>query len=105
MAEHVQIQFTAGDRATADAIATTLLEQRLAACVQVLGPVISRYWWDGSIEMAEEWLCLAKTTATRRDEVVEAVRSAHPYDVPEVLVSPVNGLADYLGWIDEIVGE
>ena len=104
MAEHVQVQFTMGERTAADAIATALLERRLAACVQVLGPATSRYWWDGVIEHAEEWLCLAKTTAARADELVAAIVDLHPYEVPEVLVVPVTGSAPYLDWIDGSVG-
>jgi periplasmic divalent cation tolerance protein len=104
VSDHVQLQFTVGDRATADGLAAGLLEQRLVACVQVLGPITSQYWWEGAIEVAEEWLCLAKTTRARADEVVAAVRAQHPYEVPEVLISPVTGSADYLDWIDETVG-
>lgn len=104
MSEHVQLQFSIDDRAAADAIAGALLERRLVACVQVLGPMTSRYWWKGSIEVAEEWLCLAKTTAARADEVVAAIRDLHPYDVPELLVSPVGGFDAYLAWIAATVG-
>jgi periplasmic divalent cation tolerance protein len=103
MAAHAQVQFTVADRSTADAIAGELLERRLVACVQVVGPVTSRYRWQGALETSEEWLCLAKTTAARADDVVAAVRALHPYDVPEVLASPVTGLADYLAWIDDSV--
>jgi periplasmic divalent cation tolerance protein len=103
MTEHVQVQFTVDDRAVADIIATELLERRLAACVQVLGPVTSRYRWEGALETSEEWLALVKTTAGRADVVVEAIRARHPYDVPEVLVTPVTGLPGYLAWIDDSV--
>jgi len=82
------------------AVADALLEARLAACVQVLGPMTSRYWWEGAREEATEHLLLAKTRADLVDRVVEAARGAHPYDVPEVLATPVvGGDADYLRWV------
>jgi periplasmic divalent cation tolerance protein len=81
-------------------VADALLEPRLAACVQVLGPMTSRYWWEGKREESVEWLLLAKTRDDLVDRVVEAVRAAHPYDVPEVLATPVEGGdADYLRWV------
>ena len=70
--------------------------------MQVLGPVESRYWWGGTVETATEWLCVAKTTADRYDEVEAAIRSAHSYDVPEILALPVvRGSAPYLRWLGE----
>ncbi len=81
-----------------------MLEGRLAACVQVVGPVRSRYWWEGRLETAVEWLCVAKTTADRVDEVVAVIVAAHPYDTPEVIVIPVVGGNDrYLRWVDDTV--
>jgi periplasmic divalent cation tolerance protein len=100
----VQVQATAGSREEADRIAATLLERRLAACVQVLGPVESRYWWDGALESATEWLCLAKTTAERVDAVVGAVHDVHSYDTPEVIATPVRGGSErYLRWVRQTV--
>ncbi|HWC09716.1 MAG TPA: divalent-cation tolerance protein CutA [Acidimicrobiales bacterium] len=100
----VQVQTTAGSREEADRLASVLLERRLAACVQLLGPVESRYWWEGRVESASEWLCLAKTTAARVDEVVAAIGDAHSYDTPEVLVTAVrDGNERYLRWVEETV--
>jgi periplasmic divalent cation tolerance protein len=102
--ECVQVQTTAGSREEADRIAAALLERRLAACVQVLGPVESRYWWDGALESATEWLCLAKTTADRVDAVVGAVQDVHSYDTPEVIATPVTGGSErYLRWVASTV--
>lgn len=96
----VQVTTTAPDEATAGAIASALLEARLAACVQVDGPITSRYWWDGAIEEATEWRCVAKTTAAAAPDAIAAVLDAHPYDVPEVLVTPVlDGSAAYAEWV------
>ena len=100
----VQVQTTAGSKEEADRLASVLLERRLAACVQVLGPMESRYWWEGALESATEWLCLAKTTADRVDEVVAAIGEAHSYDTPEVLATTVAGGNErYLRWVEDTV--
>ena len=99
----MQVTTTAPDEATADAIADALLDARLAACVQVDGPIRSRYWWDGAIDEATEWRCVAKTVASRAGEVVAAIVSVHPYDVPEVLVTAVVGAHDaYAAWVSDV---
>jgi len=98
----LQVTTTAGSREEARALAGVLLERRLAACVQVVGPVESRYRWEGRLETATEWLCVAKTTAGRYDEVEAAIRQAHSYDVPEILAVPVVGGSEaYLRWVAE----
>jgi periplasmic divalent cation tolerance protein len=100
----VQVQTTAGSKEEADRLASVLLERRLAACVQVLGPMESRYWWQGTLESATEWLCLAKTTADRVDDVVAAIGEAHSYDTAEVLATAVGGGNErYLRWVEETV--
>jgi len=100
----VQVQTTTSSEDDADRLAAAMLEGRLAACVQVVGPVRSRYWWDGQLEAAVEWLCLAKTTDDRVDEVIAVIVTAHSYDTPEVIVTPVVGGNDrYLQWVDDTV--
>jgi periplasmic divalent cation tolerance protein len=100
MLEFLQVLTTAGTREEADAIAQALVEAGLAACVQVVGPVTSRYWWDGAIETADEWLCLAKTTAARYPDVEDAIRQLHSYDEPEIVAVPVvAGSPSYLDWV------
>ena len=84
----------------ADQITQVLLDARLAACVQTIGPITSRYVWNDSIETATEYLVLVKTTAGQADAAVAAIVEAHSYDVPEVLVTPViGGHAPYLEWV------
>jgi periplasmic divalent cation tolerance protein len=96
----IQVITTTGTKQDASKVARALIEARLAACVQVVGPVTSRYWWKDEIEEAEEWLCLIKTTANLFERLEEAIRAAHPYDVPEILATPVvAGSADYLAWL------
>lgn len=101
----VQVATAAGSREEADRIAGALLDARLVACVQVVGPVHSRYWWRGAQETAEEWLCLAKTTAERAPAAMDAIAGAHSYETPEVTVTPiVDGSPAYLAWISSEVG-
>ena len=85
-------------------MASSVLGRRLAACVQVLGPVESRFWWEGRLDTASEWRCLSKTTTDRLDEVVEAISEAHSYDTPEIIALPVVGGSDgYLRWVADVV--
>ena len=100
--KHIQIAATAGNRDEADRIATTLVDRRLAACVQIVGPIRSVYRWQGQIEHSEEWLCQIKTTRERYDAVEEAIREIHSYDCPEIIATPiVAGSAAYLQWLAE----
>lgn len=99
--EHIQVFAAAGSRVEAGGIADALVEARLAACVQIVGPIESRYRWRGEIETAEEWLCIAKTRASRFDDVAATIRAVHSYEVPEITALPiVAGSTDYLAWID-----
>jgi len=102
----VQVVTTVPDEATAGAIADALLDARLAACVQVDGPIRSRYRWNGAVEESTEHRCTIKTTAAAAERVVTTVRELHPYDVPEILVVPVlDGDAAYLAWLRAEVGD
>lgn len=95
-----QITVATGTRDEADRIAGALLGGRLAACVQVIGPVESRYWWEGALESATEWLCLVKSRTSLVDRVVATVRAEHSYDTPEVVAVPiVAGDPAYLAWL------
>lgn len=100
MPDYIQVLTTAGSEAEADRIGAALLDARLAACVQVLGPIASRYRWKGEVETAQEWLCLAKTEAARYADVEAAIRAAHSYEEPEIVATPiVAGNSGYLDWI------
>jgi periplasmic divalent cation tolerance protein len=99
-----QVLTTTGSKEEAARVADALLGKRLAACVQVAGPVESRYWWDGALETAAEWLCVAKTTEDRLEEAVAEIRRAHSYDTPEVTATRIAyGDPAYLRWIAEEV--
>ncbi len=81
-------------------IARRIVDERLAACVQVGGPVTSTYRWQGAVETAREFLLVAKTRVDHLPELTERVRAMHPYEVPEVTAVPiVGGSGDYLDWI------
>jgi periplasmic divalent cation tolerance protein len=105
MTEYVQVLTTVGSEKEAAKIGNALLEQRLAACVQTIGPIGSRYHWRGELEEASEWQCLAKTEAALYPEVEAAIRAAHSYEEPEILAIPVlAGSRGYLDWISANVG-
>jgi periplasmic divalent cation tolerance protein len=98
--DYLQVSIAAGSEEEAERIAAALVERRLAACVQVLGPIASRYRWQGKVEQAREWLCLAKTEASRYPELEAAIRELHSYDEPEIVATPiVAGSAGYLDWV------
>jgi periplasmic divalent cation tolerance protein len=99
--EHIQVVTTTARREEAEQIARTLVEQRLAACAQVLGPITSVYHWQGNIETDEEWQCWAKSRRDLYDRIEQTIRRLHPYEVPEILAVPVvAGNASYLEWVD-----
>lgn len=100
----VEIRTTLGDRAAADALAARLVGGRLAACVQIDGPIASTYAWRGAVETAEEWRCTCKTTAARADACRAAILAAHPYDTPEIIAATVAASAAYAAWVAESVG-
>ena len=88
------------DRESAERLARTLVECRLAACVNVLAPCASLYMWKGSVESADEYPMLIKTTRDRYPELEARIRSGHPYELPEIIAVPVAaGLPDYLEWV------
>jgi periplasmic divalent cation tolerance protein len=103
--DFLQVSTTTANRDEADRIAAALVEQRLAACVQIVGTVHSVYRWQGQVECAEEWLLLVKTTRDAYAAVEAAIRKLHSYECPEVIATPIaEGSADYLRWLAEQVG-
>jgi periplasmic divalent cation tolerance protein len=96
----VVIHCTCPDAATADRIASSLVDERLAACVQQLPGLRSTYRWQGRVEHADEVLLLIKTAADRIPAVFERVSALHPHDVPELLALDVrDGTPAYLDWV------
>jgi periplasmic divalent cation tolerance protein len=94
---------TAPSQEQADAIAQTLVEAKLAACVTVL-PVRSIYTWQGGVHKDQEWQLLIKSDLGKFAELETTIRSMHPYEVPEIIALPIMyGSAPYLQWLAESV--
>ncbi|MCL0052259.1 divalent-cation tolerance protein CutA [Peptococcaceae bacterium] len=105
MEEYIQVFTTTEKEEDAKKIAKTIVEERLAACVQILGPITSTYWWKESIETSKEWLLFIKSKKSMYEELEKAIKSIHPYQVPEIIAVPVTaGSKDYLGWLKKELG-
>ena len=100
MTEFIQVFTTVDSEEGANEIASRLLEERVASCVQVFGPFKSSYWWKGKIERAREWFCLIKGMEKDYSIIESNIKKVHPYHVPEIIALPVlEGNTDYLRWI------
>jgi len=100
MPDFIQVTTAVDNAEDAQSIASAVVGQRLAACVQIIGPIQSTYWWEGDVQVSEEWLCLIKTRADLFDQLSAVVHQVHPYDVPELIATPVAaGSKAYLDWI------
>jgi periplasmic divalent cation tolerance protein len=100
----VLVLTTLGAGTDAEALARTVVEERLAACVNVLPPMTSIYRWKGQIEDDREHQIIIKTTAGRVAALQHRLRELHPYELPEFLVLPAGGGAEaYLSWVRESV--
>lgn len=98
--ELIQVFTTVAEKNDASTIASLLVERRLAACVQVSGPLDSSYWWNDRIETAREWQLLVKTRGELYTAVESAIREVHPYDEPEILATPVVSVSPgYRAWM------
>jgi periplasmic divalent cation tolerance protein len=98
----LQVQTTTDSRAEAIELAHAAVAARLAACAQVAGPIASTFWWEESLERAEEWLIMLKLPADRYDELAEFLAERHSYDEPEIIATPiVAGSPGYLSWMEE----
>ena len=95
---------TAGSEEEARKIAHHLVENRLAACVNVLPQIESIYRWQGKVDSSREWLLLIKTTAARSSQVCQTISELHSYEVPECIVLAIeSGHSPYLRWLEESV--
>jgi periplasmic divalent cation tolerance protein len=95
----LQIITTTATAEDARRIGRELVERRLAACVQIVGPIESVYRWQGNIETAQEWQCWIKTRGDFYSRVEQTVRELHRYEVPELLTMVAEGSQDYLDWL------
>jgi len=95
---------TTASREDAQSIALTLVSHRIAACVNIVGPMESVYRWKGDVENAQEYLLIIKTSAERVPTLREELRRVHPYELPELIEFGIEGgLPEYLDWIGESV--
>ena len=100
MKDCIVVLVTAPDAEVAARLARTLVEEKLAACGNVLPGLRSIYRWQGKVEEASEALLLVKTTRWRFPEIVDRVRALHPYELPEIVAIPIAaGYDEYLDWI------
>jgi periplasmic divalent cation tolerance protein len=104
MSGAIQVMTTLGSQHDAEQMASDLVDRRLAACVQIVGPIHSTYRWQGRVETSQEWMCIIKTRADRYSALEQAILAAHPYDMPEIVSVPiVGGSQAYCQWLDESV--
>ncbi len=105
MTDKIVILSTCATAEDAERIARALVEQRLAACVNVLPGVRSFYRWKGEVESAGEYLLVIKSSRLLFDDLRIALEKAHPYEVPEVVALPIaDGARNYLNWLQQSLG-
>lgn len=96
----IMILTTSDNKEVITSIGRALLEQRLVACVQFLGPMTSLYWWKDSVEETREWLAIMKTKATLYKKVESEIHRLHPYEVPQIVSIPIEcAFSEYGKWI------
>lgn len=101
---YIVVLVTASSKQEAEKIAQHLLEEKLVACVNIVGPVFSRFYWAEKIDCAEEYLMLMKTKADLFEAVATKVKALHSYEVPEVVALPVvAGASGYLAWLSSVL--
>lgn len=95
---------TTDSQSSANELAASIVEQQLAACVNIIPGITSVYHWDNEIQHDQEWLLLIKTTGDMSETLKEAIMKIHPYDSPELIsVDVTDGLPDYLQWVQDTV--
>lgn len=98
----LRVIFVTIEPSKASALGKKIVENKLAACVNILPKVESHYWWEGKINCDNESLLIIKTTEQKIEQLIEFVKENHPFDVPEIIALPLTeGLPDYLDWIRE----
>jgi periplasmic divalent cation tolerance protein len=101
-ADTLLIFCTCPDRPTAEGIAETLVDEKLAACISLTSPLTSIYLWEGKRERSEEILLLIKTAGHGYEALERRLVSLHPYELPEIIAVPVErGLPGYLNWVEQ----
>jgi periplasmic divalent cation tolerance protein len=103
----IAVLVTASDENEARRLAALLIEQKKAACVNIIPIVSSLYRWQGKIETGSESLMVIKSKSSLLDDIITLVKANHSYEVPEIIALPVSGGSpEYLGWLeDELAGD
>ncbi|MGH3983929.1 MAG: divalent-cation tolerance protein CutA [Pseudonocardiaceae bacterium] len=98
--DHVVVTSTTGSEHAARRLASGVVEARLGACAQILGPIISVYRWEGDVQAEQEWRVEIKTATDQVAALTEHIKANHSYDVPEIVVTPITGgSTEYLSWL------
>jgi periplasmic divalent cation tolerance protein len=101
MTDYIQVITTTATHDEAEIIARALVEEHLAACTQIVGPITSIYRWKGQIETSQEYQCWAKSRRELYERIEAAICRLHPYEVPEILAIPIAaGSEKYLQWLE-----
>ncbi len=98
--DYLLVITTTASKEDAEKMAALMVSKRLAACVQVEGPLTSVYWWKGKAEKDQEWKCSFKTSKSKYSQLEQVIKDNHSYDTPEIVALPiVAGSPDYLDWM------
>lgn len=101
--EHIVILVTCAKEEEADRIATEIVTEKLAACINVIPRIRSYYIWEGKLQKDEEYLLLIKSLPGKVKKLEETIQRLHSYDIPEFIILPlIGGSEKYLGWMEEI---
>ena len=99
----IVIFITAANKQEARRIASSLIKEKLAACVNIVEKVESLFWWQAKVDQAKEVLLIVKTKKKLLNKLIRLVKSLHSYTVPEIIALPIiGGNSDYLNWIDDV---
>lgn len=100
MTDYTQVLTTTDSPEAAERLARSITAARLAACVQIIGPIRSIYWWRDKVEDAQEWQLLIKTITGRLPELERHIKANHSYETPEIIASEIPwGSREYLDWV------
>jgi periplasmic divalent cation tolerance protein len=99
---NIVVLITVPDKKLAKKISRILIEDKLAACVNIVKDIESLFWWQGKVDQAKELLLIVKARRVKLAALIKKVKSLHSYTVPEIIALPiVGGFKPYLDWIDE----
>lgn len=100
MLSYITVLTTTDTPERAEEIARAVVEARVAACAQVDGPIRSVYWWEGAVQVEQEWRVTFKAPSGRYAAIEAAIKAAHTYDTPEIIATPITeGSPEYLAWL------